>query len=276
MVDTFSEENQNKIKLLAQEVRLKYGAMIWGISPRQLIECEGLKYDEYDLQEKGFIKYVTKTIKKVVDRIKAALIVREKHVLIDHSLHYAKRPFGQAHELGHHVISHHRKILYVCSEHDLHPEVRGKMEFEANIFASEILYPGPLLENIYTKYPLCMETILQLRQLSNGSYHSSAIKYVQESDKVCCLQILEIDSDDDGNRGLRLKKQIFSTPWREKHGQLLDSDQFFSKNHVLSQVVFSATAEDIVKEIINVRGTEKNFYVHTFYNQFVVLALLFE
>lgn len=276
-MNTFSEENQERIKLLAREVRLKHGAMLWGVSPKDLIKCEGLKYDEYDLGEKGFLTYINKTLKtfkKVAAKIKAALIVLEKYILVDRDLHYAKKPFGQAHELAHHTISEHKEILYACSEHDLHPKVRKEMEFEANVFASETLYPTPLLKTIHEEYPVSMETILHLRELAQGSFHSAAIKYVQTSDKKCCLQILKEEYNDD-SRGLRLKEQIFSKPWWGCYGQLLADDQFFSEEHILSRVVFSGDAEDVVKGEIHVENTEKKFQVHTFYNKFIVLALLF-
>jgi len=124
---------------------------------------------------------MSRSVIRIAKKVKAAILIRRGVVLVDRFLHHAKKPFGQAHELGHHIIPEHGAILYVCDEHDLSPKTRAEMEFEANIFASEMLFPSPLMESIYKDYPLSMDTILQLHQLANASIHSAAIRYVTGS-----------------------------------------------------------------------------------------------
>ena len=271
---TFSDENKARIKSLAQQLRYKYDAMEWGVTPDYLIKEEGLDYGEYNLKESSLIKKITKRIRNLVKIIKAAIVVKEKIVLIDKDLHPKKKLFGKAHELGHHAIPEHRAIFYVCSEHDLNPQTVKEIEFEASLFASEILFPQPLIESIYKDYPLSMESILQLANFSKASFHAAAIKYVQDCDKLCCLLVLKVDSDEEGNKGLRLKHQCFSKSWWKKYGKLLKNGQFLSKDHNLSQVVFSGNSENIVKNYVKTRNYK--FPVHTFYNQYIVLALLLE
>jgi hypothetical protein len=251
-LNTFSEENIDRIRLLAQNTRTKHRAMEWGVPPEYLIKKEGLDYEEYNLNTNGFRAKVTATIKNLVKIIKAAIIPRERTILVDVDLHYAKKPFGQSHELGHNTIPEHREILYVCSEYDLNPQTRDEMEFEANVFASELIFPSPLMESIYKNYPLSMDTILQVKDLSKGSIHSAAIKYVAGAHQECCLLLLKRDQDEQGNDGLRLTKQIPSPPWWEKYGKLLQDDQFFPPQHNLSLVVFSGTFDDIVKNVLRV------------------------
>ena len=275
-LNTFSEENKQRIRSLACELRQKHGAMDWGISPVELIKFEGLDYEEYNLNEKGFLKKLTRGIKKISKIVRAALVPREKVVLIDLHLHNAKKPFGQAHELGHQKIPEHRKILYVCSEADLNPKTRLEMEFEANIYASETLFPAHLMNNIYQKYPLSLETVLFLKNVSGASIHSSTIKYVTGNDKECCLLILEPEEDEEGNKGLRLQSQIWSGPWYNKYkGRVFADKQLFPPQHNLSGVVFSGSAGDIVKNTIKSRNSNLVFQAHTFYNQYIVLALIF-
>lgn len=272
-MNTFSEENIERIRLIAQKTRLKHKAMEWGVPPHYLIEKEGLDYGEYNLNSNGFIAKVTKTIKNVVKVIKAAIIIPERVILIDTDLHPSKKPFGQSHELGHENIPEHKEILYVCSEHDLNPEIRDEMEFEANVYASELLFPSPLMEPIYKNYPVSMETVLHLASLSGASIHSAAIRYVTTCKEESCLLILEKDKDGEGNEGLRLKRQIPSIGWWQKYKKLLADHQFFPPNHNLSLVVFSGNAEDVVKNTVTVG--EQRFQVQTFYNKYIVLALLF-
>lgn len=273
-MNTYSEENKERIKLLAQETRLRYDAMEWGVSPQYLIVKEGLAYEEYNLNDESFLKKITNKIKEITKVIKAAIIIKEQVVLIDTDLHHAKKPFGQSHELGHYIIPEHKEILYVCSEADLNPLVRLEMEYEANIFASELLFPSPLMDSIYYNFPLSMETIIYLSKISSASIHSSAIRYVSACKGECCLLVLEKAQDDDENDGLTLTKQIPSPAWWNKYNKLLEDYQFFPACHNLSLIVFSGQSDDIIKNSVTV-GDSHRFQVHTFYNRYIVLALLF-
>jgi Zn-dependent peptidase ImmA (M78 family) len=251
--------------------------MEWGAPPVYLIEKEGLDYDEYNLKDRSIIKKITKSLVKVAKIIKAVFSVREKVVLVDIDLHKAKKPFGQAHELGHHAIPEHREILYVCSEADLSYDTRMEMEFEANVFASEILFPRPLIEKIYENYPLTMETILHLAELANASIHSAALRYAEDCDKECCVLFLKVAEDGEGNKGLRLMSQKWSPAWGGRFRRKLIKDkQFFHPGHILSQIVFSGGLNDVIKGKVNVKnGKELMFQAHTFYNGYTVFALLF-
>lgn len=274
-MDTFSEGNQRRIQRLADQLRTKHDAMSWEVTPNELIRLEGIHYQEYNLNEEGFIAKITRRLKAITEKVKAILVVREATVLVDKHLHPAKKPFGQSHELGHHAIPEHKEILYVCSEEDLNPKTRKEMEFEANVFASEILLPFQLMKNIYEEYPLSMETILLLKQLSNSSYHSAAIKYVSGSDKECCLLILSPEKDTKGNLGLRLDRQIWSRPWRNRYKKKIIGDrQFLSAEHNLSKVVFSDNPEVIVNNTVRLKNPDLVLGAQTFFNQYIVLALL--
>lgn len=276
-MDTFSYENQQRIRSLAWKLRKKNDATEWGVSPISLIKETGLDYEEYNLSDKSFIGKITAGVKRITKRIKSALIVREQVVLIDSDLHSSKKPFGQGHELGHHEIPEHREILYVCSEADLNPRTRAEMEFEANVFSSEILHPTPLMTKMYKEYPVSMETILLLHELSKASIHSSAIRYVTSCDKECCLLILNIEEDEKGNRGLRLKGQLWSEPWHRRFRQkIIKDNQFFPAKHNLSEIVFSGGIKEIMKSTVRLKnGKIITFQAHTFYNSFIVFALLF-
>lgn len=276
-MDTYSKRNIERVKSLAQEMRYKHDAMDWGASPKFLIKKEGLDYNEYNLNCDNYLrKYITEPLKRISKTISAAFVVKEHIVLIDEDLHDAKKPFGRAHELGHHGIPEHREILYVCSEHDLNVETRNEMEFEANVFASEILYPTPLMESIHSNFPLSMDTILHLHNLSGGSIHSSALKYVNSSDKTCCLLILEKCNNEDGDSGLKLVKQIPSKKWVTTHGpKYLKDGQFLPNNHTLSEIVFSSSRDDVKKGEIEVTNTKKRFKFESFFNSYIAFALLF-
>lgn len=276
-MNTYSTENIDRIKSIANTIRENHGAMEWGVTPQDLIERQGLEYSEYDLSDTSFIGKVTSHAKKIVDKIKAAIIVSERIILIDEYLHYAKKPFGQAHELGHDSIPEHKEILYVCSEFDLNQSVRKEMEFEANIFASELLFPSPLMETIHSNFPLSMQTILYLKNLSEGSIHSTAIKYVETSDKICCLLVLEKSTNSNGECGLQFNgNQISSDEWHRKYKRLFSKKQFLPEGHNLSTVVYGWNSSEFVETTISIVDSKLSFKAHVLYNQFKVFALIFE
>lgn len=250
--------------------------MEWGVSPIDLIRGEGIEYEEYNLSNQTLLTKITKGLRDITKKIKAIFVVKERIVLTDTALHSAKKPFAQGHELGHHGIPEHKEILYVCSEEDLDPRTRAEMEFEANVFASEILLPTPLMEKFYEKYPICMETVLLLKQLSNASFHTCAIRYVSQCNRECCLLVLTPEKDSEDNLGLRLESQIWSPGWKSKYRKKIIGDkQFFPSSHNLSQVAFSGVPEVIVKNSVRIKGIEIPFQAETFFNQYKVFALLF-
>lgn len=275
-MDTFSQQNVERIQNLANEFREKHGAMKWGIAPEVLLELEGIKCEEYDLAAQGFFARIRRSAIEIGKKIKAALLPHEKIVFIDADLHHARKPFGKNHELGHQVIPEHKEILYVCSEHDLSPGVRTAMEFEANVFAAESLYPRPLLEKVHTNYPLSMESILQLKDLAGGSIHSAAIKYAETSDKSCCLLVLKEEYENKELVGLRLIGQQASTPFMSKYGRCVMDHQLFPINHTLSRVVVGGSPEEFIQTHISMHSSKIKFQAHVFFNKYRVFALIFD
>jgi hypothetical protein len=275
-LNTFSEKNQERIRALASEMRSKHHAMEWGVSPGELIGWEGFSCAECDLGEKNTIEMITRSSGNIFKKVKAALITSEKRVLVDPTLYHAQKIFAQAHELGHHIIPDHTEAFYLCSETDLNPITRMKAEFEANIFADEILLPTPLMNKIYDAYPLSMETILLLAELSDVPVLRVAIRYVESCDKQCAILMLSIDVDSEGNPGLRLKGQAWSASWEGMYKKKLIADfQFFPHNHNLSKVVTSEAVGAVFRNTIRLEEVDRIFQVHTVFNGYNVFALLF-
>ena len=271
-MDTFSDKNLEQIQSAACGLRIKHQAMEWGISVEKLIGLEGLAYKEFDLSHKDFLAKINPCAKK----IKAALLTEEKTIFTDRTLYSAQKRFGQAHELGHHVLPEHNEIFYACSETDLNPITRVKHEFEANMFATEILFPKPLMKAIHENDDISMETILRLTDLSNTSILSSAIRYINGSDKRCCLLILSIDRDAEGNPGLRLKGQIASPPWEKNYSrEMISNFQFFPHNHNLSKVTMSHEIGTVFCTSVKLAAADCTFQAQTVFNGFNVFALLF-
>lgn len=272
-----SRANINRIEAKASKLRCDHCAMEWGVTMEDLIECEGLDYEEYDLEKETFLQKWARRwedVKTVAKKIKAALIPKDKIILIDQDLHHAKKPFGQAHELGHNTIQDHREILFVCSENDLNPKTRKQMEFEANIFAAEALYPKYLLKRIYAQYPLSMHTVLFLKEQSNGSIHSSAIQYVKNSPDVCCLLVFRKSKDIEGKSCLVVEGQINSFGWiKEYRGASLSENTIFKINHPIAHAIITEEIGKIIE--IPVKGKSRTFTAHTIFTGYNGFALIF-
>src|SRR5262245_2480889 len=132
-VDWSTEE---EVRRVARQLRKRHGALDWRVGVDDLIERNGLAQGKYDYGDSWFRRLISGVAKKV----KALLSVKDNVILVAPDLHYAKEPFAKGHELGHSELSWHREILYVCDEHDLHPDTQAQMEWEANTFSSEVLF----------------------------------------------------------------------------------------------------------------------------------------
>lgn len=267
---TYSEENRERIRLIAEQIRLKHGAMDWGVPIEDLIKKQGLDYSEYDLNSESFLSKIRKAAKKVAEKIKAAIFVSEKLILVDRELHYKKKPWGQAHELGHHAIPEHREILYVCSEHDLSKDTRDQMEFEANVFAAELLCPAHLIDEIHINFPIDLQTILYLASVSKGSIESCAIRYVKTSKRTCALLTFE---NKDGSF-IAKNKPLYSSKWWKKYKNNLGDLNVIVNGLHLYELLLKSSTVDIAKDSIDIGG--HNLEIQTFCNSFTYLALIFE
>lgn len=122
-----------------------------------------------------------------------------------------------------------------------------------------------------------MRTLLYLKEISGGSFHSTAIKDVESSPEKFCLLILDKKTDEEGNQGLYLDgTQICSPSWWKKYKRVLKSPQFFPSSHNLSQIVYSVSFEDFIENEIVLNPSKVKFKVHSFYNHYKAFALLFE
>jgi len=276
-LDTYSQENIDRIRLIAIKTRLKYGAMEWGVTPLDLIEKAGLHHEEYDLADKSIFGRIKDTVKNITEKIRAVLFVKEKAIVIDSDLHNAKKPFANSHEFGHDQIPEHREILYVCSEVDLNPETRREMEFEANEFAAELLCPSPLMKKIYENYPLSMETILFLKDASKASITSAAIKYTRDCPSECCLLILAQNKEDGVCNGVKIQRPpILSRSWYEKYKRrFFFNNELFAANHFLSISAINSEIAQVRKGELIDKATGLTFKCEVVFNGYDSLALIY-
>lgn len=242
-----------------------------------LIESSKLGCESYDLEEAGFLKKIGKKLKekalKAFEKIRAFLNVRERQILIDKGIHYAKKPFAKLHELGHFRIKWHRDILYVCSELDLDFKTRIEMEKEANVFAAEAIFQGEKFAKMSAQFPLHMNTVIKLSSLCGGSIESTARRFVEISNHNCALAVLRpVPSPAEfGETALEPIYHIYSESFLKKFGRIKLMNHFPS-DHPISRIVNEASFEDVleIEGLIN----KKLVKIQTFHNGYRVFALI--
>lgn len=165
---------EQAVRAHALEFRKQHDALDWQATVDDLISLSGYEQGWYDPERPDdWLANETDAKKKV----KALVSLKNRVILVSTDLHQAKTPFAKSHELGHTQLPWHKKILYVCDEHDLSLATQAQLEFEANTFASELLLPEELLKPYYDRLPPTMETILMLRSQAGASIETTAYAY---------------------------------------------------------------------------------------------------
>lgn len=259
------------VQQVAVDLRQRQGAMDWQARIDDLIAGEGLTQDTFTPYGVGRVfGLIRSAIQKTAKKVKAVIAVKEKIILVAHDLHQTKTPFAKGHELGHSALPWHREILYVCDEHDLSPNTRDQMEFEANTFSAEVMLPSPLLDTVYGLYETSMDTPLLLHQWTGASIEMCALRYVERHPDECALLTLDELRDTEGAPQLKLSRKCLSPRGARSKLGSLTRGQTFASNHSLyvnSRVSSITTRAGLVVD-------EQRYSVSLFNNTYRVLALV--
>lgn len=255
----------------ASEFRRKHGAMDWSVKVDQLIEVHGYAQGSYNPNKQGVLGDLLSGVTK---KIQALVSLRDKVILLSNDLHRARKPFAKGHELGHAVLPWHQDILYACDEHDLKPSARAQLEYEANEFASEILIPRELLAQVYTQYPISMETVLAIRNWSGASIESVANAYAKSHPQKCVLLVLEEKTKPDGSVVLQLTRKVVSDPASKDIMSTLTKQQEVDTSHVL--YTHSRSMNLVETAELNLINSQKRLKISIFNNSYKVLVLAYE
>lgn len=128
---------------------------------------------------------------RIADRPRGIVAIRE-------TIGAARERFTFAHEIGHYVLPGHGvDVSTVCAKKqlDVLREDVGRMEIEANKFASELLLPSKAVALLVDNYGVSFETCSFIARQFEASLTASAVKCVEASDKKAALVV-----SDDGIR----------------------------------------------------------------------------
>lgn len=104
-----------------------------------------------------------------------------------------RRNFTAAHELGHYFIREHFGQDYLCTLQDMNgykagvPKTLRAREYEANVFAAELLLPTENVRNELRNASPDIGTVRRIAELFSTSLTASARRVVGLSDECCAV-----------------------------------------------------------------------------------------
>lgn len=130
-----------------------------------------------------------------------------------------RKRFTIAHELGHFIIPNHNNSTYQCDRFRIEEFGNQSQETEANIFASELLFPTKEAKEIVRKHSLSSSLIEKSAELYGMSLSAVAVKLVKLTEYDTCAVVLSenskvrwsIKSPRFLKKGLEIKKDIQTT-----------------------------------------------------------------
>ncbi len=123
-------------------------------------------------------------------RVDALLQVHERLIALRRSLTPPQQKWGCIHEAAHDYLPWHKDVLYFCPILRLPPELRSKLEGEADAFTAEAFFFGNRFAKEARDFDFGLtgpKELAEKRYLA--SYYAAFRRYVEENRSPCCLLI---------------------------------------------------------------------------------------
>jgi len=184
-----SEEDRRAIRRNATQFLKEVGLREPPLIPEVALSARQLSLFSGDLEE---ILVNHDLDPETANRVDALLQVPERLIALRRSLTLPQQRWGCVHETAHDYLSWHRDLLYFCSILRLPPEVRGKMESEADAFAADAFFFGDRFTEEVRDFNLGLAGPKELAEKRySTSYYATFRRYVEENASSCCLLICQ-------------------------------------------------------------------------------------
>ena len=148
-------------------------------------------------------------------------------------------PFIKLHEAGHGSIPHQSKmyaLIHDC-EQTLDPDTTDLFEREANVFASEVLFQGPIFAQEANQMDFSVRTTISLAKKFGASNYSTFRRYVTTNSHACCVVVLNpFTLEVDGTFNPELRRVIPSTTFHDRF-DCLSSFAAISDAHAIAPAI---------------------------------------
>lgn len=184
---TLSTEDRDAIRRQATRFLRETGFREPPLVPNAALRARQLSLLDGDLEE---ILADHDLDPDTIGRVDALLQVPERLIALRRSLTLPQQKWGCIHEAAHDYLPWHKEVLYYCSILRLPPEVRSKLEAEADAFTAEAFFYGDRFTREAREHDFGLagpKELAEKRYLT--SYYATFRRYVEENDTPCCLII---------------------------------------------------------------------------------------
>jgi Zn-dependent peptidase ImmA (M78 family) len=117
----------------------------------------------------------------------------ERVIIIDDAAHAASKPFIKLHETAHVYMPHQRQAFGMMMDcrHTLDPDVKQLFEYEANAFASEVLFQADAFTVEAEDHAFGLKVPMRLSKKYGGSVYASIRRYVVRNSRCCAVVVLD-------------------------------------------------------------------------------------
>lgn len=170
----------------------------------------------------------------------AQLLRMGKHGIIRLRSGMSDQPRGRfsiGHELGHWSLHGMASQYWICSPENIHQYAGGRLEVEANAFASELLMPTPLFRPICRGRSTDFSLADELASKFRTSLQATVLRMIDESDEAAVAVLT------DGKRVCWAKRNTRRLPEFEFH---IKRDAMLQANTLAWNAILDGDATDYV------------------------------
>ncbi|NSW83105.1 MAG: ImmA/IrrE family metallo-endopeptidase [Syntrophothermus sp.] len=147
----------------------------------QLLNIDSVPVDPFQICKHFNIEVCYEPLRQC----EAVLLIQsgaKKIILSDSTPYHLRQKFSLAHELGHYYMPHHELLIIGCSASDLmtfESNPSTMQEWEANVFASELLMPHHHIAKDAKAYEYSAESVKEIADKYEVSITAAAVRLLQ-------------------------------------------------------------------------------------------------
>jgi IrrE N-terminal-like domain len=158
-------------------------------------------------------------LEHALERTFGLLDRRNSLVYLQANMTHGRQNFVTMHEVGHQWLPWQRTHgTHVDGEKNIDLDTKDLYEWQANVFASEMLFLRDRFSAEAFDLPFDLRTVLTLATRFETSVHAALRRYVESHKQRCMMLVLEREPTvRSGNSSLRVKNAFFSTPFLQMY-----------------------------------------------------------
>jgi len=217
-------------------------------------------------------------------RVLGAIMFAERVVFVDRSEPTARQRFTEGHEITHQLIPWHEDTFLLDGKEELDPGTKEKLEAEANLGSSRILFQNGRFHEIAADSQAGMSAALDTAMLFEASGHA-ALRYYVEHHPTAAMGLLVAGRMTKHDGTLPIWHSIASPEFRTRFGDLaakLPAGVLATsgRNAIFGEIIHvawtSSTPSAKPVSIPNFDGDSSPFVAEAWFNQHCMFVLVTE